>query len=159
MNKFDAWANDPFNEQVLWQFSPSKSRMFFYQLKYACIGPAACLLAGFILALTDVILWIGLLLFGGAAFITFFIICLSLSRQGRTIYTITETKIIIYPLMCSADFTNIKRIKKSRSLFNRNVGTIKFKLKKGLSANYRFVKIDDVDAVYDLLISLWEKQQ
>ena len=73
-------------------------------------------------------------------------------------YAITETKIFINPFLM-ADFTDIKKIKKSHSLFKRNVGTIKFKLKKGISVNYQFAKIDDVDKVYDLLISLWEKRR
>lgn len=151
---------DFFEEPTLWQYSPSKSRMFFYQLKYASIVPVIGLLAGLILALTGIILWIGLILFGGTAVITFVITCLALSRQrGRIIYTITETKIIIaYPSQClTSDFANIKKIKKIRSLFDKNVGTIKFKVKKGLSVNYQFAKIDNVDKVYDLLISLWEK--
>lgn len=75
------------------------------------------------------------------------------------VYTITETKIIIYPLMCIAEFANIKKIKKCHSLLNKNVGTIKFKVKNRLSLDYKFVKIDDVDSVYDLLISLWEKNK
>ena len=151
---------DPFFEEpVLWQYSPSKHRVFVHSLKYACIGPAICLLTGLILALTNVILWTGLLLFGGVALISFIIICLALSRQGVPVYTITESKISIYPFMLVAGFANIEKIKKSRMLFNRNADTIKFKLKKGFSANYQFVNIDNVDSVYDLLITLWEKSK
>lgn len=151
-----------FEPPILWQFSPSKSRMFFTQLKYAGIGPVVCLLVGFILALTGVILWIGLILFGGVAVLSFVVICLALFRQkGRVVYTITKTEIMVdYPaqvLIC--DFKNIRKIEKSHSLFNKKVGTIKFKVEKGLSVNYQFAKIDDVDSVYDLLVSLWEKRK
>lgn len=153
---------DFFDEPILWQYSLSRSRMFLYQLKYASMGPIICLLAGLIMALTGVILWIGLILFGGVAVLSFVIICLALSSQrGRIVYTITETEIMIdYPAKSLVtDFSNIRKIKKSHSLFNKNVGTIKFKVKKGLSINYQFAKIDDVDSVYDLLISLWEKHK
>lgn len=151
-----------FEESILWQYSPSKIRMVFYQLIYAIIGPLAFFLAAVIMALTDVIVWTGLILFGGMVVITVIIICLALFRQrGRIIYAITETQIIIdYPFRSiGSDFSNIKKIRKSRSLFNKNVGTIKFKVKKGLSINYQFAKIDDVDSVYDLLISLWQKRK
>lgn len=151
-----------FDEPILWRFSSSKSRLFFYQLKYASIGPMACLLAGFIMAMAGLIVWMGLILFGGVAVLSFIIICLALSRQGGSIvYTISETEIAIdYPWKSLiSDFANIIKIKKSRALCNRNVGTIKFKVKKGLSLNYKFAKIDDVDSVYNLLISLWEKHK
>ena len=63
-----------FEEPILWKYSPTKYRKLSNELLYASIVPAACLLAGVILALTDIILWIGLLMFGGTAVITFLII-------------------------------------------------------------------------------------
>lgn len=161
MKKIDELSNNLFEEPILWQFSPSKFRTCCHALKYASVFPMAFLLSGFIMALTDIIPWnVFFILFGGVTVLTFFIVGIALARQGRTIYTITETKIIVgYPAInYVSDFTNIKDIKKSRSLFKRNVGTIKFKVKKGINANYQFAKIDDVNSVYNLLISLWEKQ-
>ena len=152
----------PFEEPILWQFSPSKFRTVLFSLKYASIGPAACLLTGIILALTGVTQWLGsLILFGGVAVLTCVIACFALSRQERTVYTVTENQIIVdYPaISCVADFADIKKIRKFRSLFNKNVGTIRFKVKNRLSVNYQFAKIDDVDAVYDLLVSLWDKHK
>ena len=49
-----------FEEPILWKYSPTKYRKLSNELLYASIVPAACLLAGVILALTDIILWIGL---------------------------------------------------------------------------------------------------
>lgn len=152
----------PFEETILWEYSPSKLRTFFHSLKYACLGLVPFLLAGVIMALTGVILWKGFfLLFGGASLFAFLICCIALSKQVRWIYTITENEIIIdYPAtICVAEFSNIKNITKVHSLFNRNVGTIKFKLKNRFSLNYQFAQIDDVDTVYDMLISLWEKHK
>lgn len=150
---------DPFFEEpILWQFSPSRYCKFTSEHIYSSIVPACLLVVGFILALTGVIMWTGLLLFGGVAAISCIITYLQLPRRARPMYAITETKIFINPFLM-ADFTDIKKIKKSHSLFKRNVGTIKFKLKKGISVNYQFAKIDDVDKVYDLLISLWEKRR
>lgn len=162
MVKNDDFFDYAFDEPILWQFSPSKFRSVCYSLKYASVGPALCVLTGLILTLTGVTQWLGsLILFGGVALVTFAIACIALSRQPRLVYTVTETKIIVqYPaIICVADFADIKKIKKVRSLFNKNVGTIKFNLKKGLSVNYQFAKIDDVDSVYELLISLWEKRK
>lgn len=147
--------NPFFEEPLLWQFSPIRYCKFTKEHIFSSIGPVACLLVGFILALSGVIVWLGLLLFGGTAAVTFLIIYFAVPRRARPMYAITETKIIVYPLM--VDIADIKKIKKSRSLFNRNVGTIKFKLKKGFNANYQFANIDSVDSVYDLLISLLEK--
>ena len=146
-----------FEEPILWKYSPTKYRKLSNELLYASIVPAACLLAGVILALTDIILWIGLLMFGGTAVITFLIILFKIPKQARPVYAITETKIIIYPFMPIADFANINKIIKKGSPINGKLGTIKFKLKKNFSSNYRFSNIEDVDTVYDLLISLWTK--
>ena len=158
MEQNDELASPSFEEPILWQYSPSKYTKFTRVHIYASIGPLACLLTGLILALTGVIVWIGLLLFGGVAAVTFLIICLALPRKGKPIYAITETKIGVDPFTY-IDFANIEKIKKSCSLFNKNFGTIKFKVKKGFSENYRFANIEDVDAVYDLLLSLWKKQK
>ena len=146
-------------EPVLWQFSPGKFRTLCHALKYMSIEIVVFLLLGFILALADMLSWKGFfILFGGAAAITYLIGGIALLRQERTVYTVTETKVMIsYPAMnCVSDFANIKDIKISRSLFHKNVGTIKFRVKKGFNINYQFAKIDDVDRVYNLLISLWK---
>ena len=95
-----------FEEPILWQFSPSRYCKFTKEHIFSSIVAAAVLLVGLILALTGVIVWLGLLLFGGAAAVTFLIICLRLPWQARPIYAVTETKIIIYP-MHFADFANI----------------------------------------------------
>lgn len=160
MNEIDELFGYSFDERILWQFSLSKARMFLYQMQYMCIGPVAFFLLGCILAIAGIITWWGLLYFGGVTLLSLAVISFALLQQKRSmIYTVTETKIIInYPaLCCVADFSDIVKITKSRSLFFKGVGTIKFKLKKGMSINYRFAKIDDVDSVYDLLSSLREK--
>lgn len=146
-----------FEEPILWQFSPKRYCKITKEHIFASIGPLACLLLGFIMALSGVIVWLGLFLFGGTAAVTFLIIYFAIPRRGRPLYAITETKIIICPLM--VDIANIEKIKKSRSLFNRRMGRIKFKLKKGFNANYQFVNVDNVDSVYDLLISLLEEHK
>lgn len=144
-------------EPILWQFSPKRYCKFTVEHIFSGIISAACLLVGFILALSGVIVWLGLLLFGGAAAVTFIITYLVLPRRSRPMYVITETKIINYPLM--TDVANIKNIKKSRSLFYKNMGTIKFKLKKGSGTHYQFANIDNVDSVYAILISLLNKHK
>lgn len=149
-------------EPILWQFSPSRFRTFCHSLKYASICPAAWLLLGLILALTGNIFWKGFfILFGGTAAVTYLVFAITMSRLERMEYIITETNIRIhYPaIICTATYADITDIRLCRSIFNKNVGTIKFKVKKGFNANYQFAKIDDVDSVYNLLLPLWEKKQ
>jgi hypothetical protein len=72
----------------------------------------------------------------------------------------TQTYIRIWcrALICDSDFTDIENIKLCRSVLNKNKGTIKFKVKKGFNANYQFAQIDDIDRVYELLLSLWKNE-
>ncbi|MDE6580054.1 MAG: hypothetical protein K2K41_05935, partial [Ruminiclostridium sp.] len=77
MEQNNELSNSLYEEPTLWQYSPSKSRIFFYQLKYVSIGPVICLLTGIILALTNIIQWIGLILFGGTAVISLVIFWLA----------------------------------------------------------------------------------
>lgn len=158
----DISHEEPYSaEPALWEFSPSKWRTLCHSFKYMCIAPAVFLLLGLILTLTGNLLWLGyFILFGGSAAFALLIGTIVILRQERMQYVITQTKIrIFYPaLICEADFTNIKDIKLSRSIFDKTKGTIKFKVKKGLNANYQFAKIDNIDGVYDLLLSLWKKQ-
>ena len=89
------------------------------------------------------------------------VVFITVLRQDKMQYKITQSQIIVeYPAIgYVTDYANIKDIKMSRSIFNKNVGTIRFKLKKGLSMNFQFAGIDDVDKVYDLLLSLWKGKQ
>jgi hypothetical protein len=148
-------------EPALWEFSPSNWRTLCHSLKYMSIGLAPWLLLGLIMALTGNIWWNGFfILFGGSAAFALLIGTIVSLRQERMRYIITQTKIrILYPAqICDSDFTDIENIKLCRSVLNKNKGTIKFKVKKGFNANYQFAQIDDIDRVYELLLSLWKNE-
>ena len=53
---------------------------------------------------------------------------------------------------------NVKRVKLKRSLFHRNVGTVKLYLKKGLSMNYHLQWVPDCDKVYALILANMKKE-
>lgn len=152
----------PIEEDALWQFSPNKIRQLYFTFKYQSIVFFGWFLLGLCCVLFLDWLWKGvLILFGGIAAFVFVIMVIAVLRQDKMHYKITKSKIIVeYPAIgYVTHYANIKDIKLSRSIFNKKVGTIRFKLKKGLSMNYQFAGIDDVDMVYDLLLSLWKEQQ
>ena len=149
-------------EPALWEFSPGRLPYLCHSLKYMSIGPAAWLLLGLVMALTGNILWKGFfILFGGCAAFVLLLGTIIVLRQERMRYVITQTRIrILYPAMiCDCDFADIEDIRLCRSLLNKTKGTIKFKVKKGFNANYQFAKIDDIDRVWELLLSLWKNER
>jgi hypothetical protein len=75
-----------------------------------------------------------------------------LTSYNPITYGVTDNGIIackgIYRV-CSYD--NIKNIKLKKSMFNKNKGSIKFKLYKGSSINYNFDNIENPEEVYKII--------
>ena len=152
----------PIEEDALWQFSPNKIRQLCFTFKYQIIVFGVWFILWFLVMLFNQITLQGFLIFFGAPVLFVSVVAfIAVLRQDKMHYKITKSQIIVeYPAIgYVTDYANIKDIKLSRSIFNKNVGTIRFKLKKGLSMNYQFAGIDDVDKVYDLLLSLWKKSK
>lgn len=152
----------PIEEDALWQFSPNKIRQLCFTFKYQNIVFGFWFILWFLVMVFNQITLQGFFIFFGVpiAFVSV-VVFITVLRQDKMHYKITKSKIIVeYPAIgYVTDYANIKDIKLSRSIFNKNVGTIRFKLKKGLSMNFQFAGIDDVDKVYDLLLSLWKGKQ
>ena len=152
----------PIEEDALWQFSPKKIRQLCFTFKYSSIGFGFWFILWFLVMVFNQITLQGFLIFVGVPVVfVSIVVFITVLRQDKMQYKITQSQIIVeYPAIgCVTDYANIKDIKMSRSVFNKNVGTIRFKLKKGLSMNFQFAGIDDVDKVYDLLLSLWKGKQ
>jgi hypothetical protein len=53
----------------------------------------------------------------------------------------------------STTYDNIRRVKLRKSIFNKNRGTVKLYLKKGLSMNYSLEMVPELEKVYQLILN------
>ena len=81
-----------------------------------------------------------------------FLGCLFVCLQSVDRSQSTKKVFIFDGLSRQTDLSNIKSVKMRRSLFCRDRGTIRLKLKKGISLGYALVNIPEVDKVYHLLL-------
>ena len=145
--------------ELLWSCHLGAKQTFWREFRVACL---ACVFWTLVLSLpfplTGLSNWNILYLTGGCAVLSLIIAAIALLRNRRDIeYHITTKKVFIYNgLTLETEFGNIKKVKMRRSLFNKNRGTIKLKLKKGCSFNCLLEGIPEVDQVYNLIL---EKMQ
>ena len=140
---------------VQWSHFHSVKTSFFMQLRYVFLGAIilpilSVLYPVFNLANWNIVLLVGL--FATVAFICGVIILL---RNRLTInYHITTKKIFIFNgLDVQTSYDNIKKVKLKKSIFNKNQGTVKLYLKKGISLNYQLQNIPDFESVYKLIVA------
>ena len=146
--------------ELQWSYSLGVKKSFLLQLKYALFGMLLVLLPVMLLPILHVMNWNGLLFFGGIALIVFSIAAFAIWRNQIDIsYEITTEKIFVFNgLSLETSYDNVKRVKLKRSLFHRNVGTVKLYLKKGLSMNYHLQWVPDCDKVYALILANMKKE-
>ena len=148
-------------DNVLWTCQTSKIQYLAFALRYMCIPIAVFFLLGIGLVVGGAMDWRGLWFFVGISVVTLLIGSVAILTQDTTsMYLITDKKIMIdYPgALYQCEYSNIKSIRRVRSVFCKNKGTIRFRLRKGLSMNYQFGMIENIDEVYRLVRTLWEKE-
>lgn len=140
--------------ELLWSCQLGTKRSFWVQWKYAMLGAWILPILSILFPLTGNSNWNVLFLTGGCAIFTLVIAAIVLLQHPLDInYQITTKKVFIFNgLSLNAEFSNIKKVKMRRSLFNKKRGTIKLKLKKGRSLNYVLEDIPEVDQVYNLIL-------
>ena len=140
--------------ELLWSCYLGTKRSFWIQWKYAMLGAWTLPILSILYPLTGNSNWNILFLTGGCAIVSLLIAVIVLLRNRIDIhYQITTKKVYIFNgLALDVEFGNIKNAKLYRSLFDKNRGSIKLKLKKGCSLNYVLEDIPEVDQVYSLIL-------
>jgi len=140
--------------EVQWSCSLGVIKSFLLQLKYVALGMLFVLLPMTLFPILNLSNWNILILFGGVATFTLIIASLALWKNKLDVsYQITTKKIFVNKgIMLSTTYDNIKKVKLRKSIFNKNRGTVKFYLKKGLSINYSFEGIVDCERVYQIIL-------
>ena len=141
----------PYN--ILWQYETTKFQTWGYMMKFGIIGPFIIILLSCILPLCGESNWNILWLSGGCSLFAIIVASIVvLTSYNPITYGVTDKGIIackgIYRV-CSYD--NIKNIKLKKSMFNKNKGSIKFKLYNGSSINYNFDNIENPEEVYKII--------
>lgn len=139
--------------ELLWSCNLGRQRSFWVQMKYAALGAWILPVLSILYPLTGNSNWYLLYLTFGVGIFTLLLAAFFLYRNHLDInYQITTKKIFVFNgLHRSTDFENIRSVKLRRNLLRKDRGTIRLKLKKGLSLNYLLENIPDVDRVYQLL--------
>lgn len=138
---------------ILWQYELNKFQTWVYMMKFGIIGPIVIVLLSCLLPLCGQSNWNILWLSGGCSLFAIIVASLVvLGDYSHIKYVATDKGIIackgIYR-ECSYD--NINSMKLKRNLFNKNKGSIKFKLKKGSSINYNFDNIENPEEIYNII--------
>ena len=145
--------------QLQWSYSLGRKRSFFMQMKYAFMGMLLFLLPMMLFPVLKLSNWNIMILLGGAAVFSLTVASVAIWKNKLDIsYQITTKKIFAdkgIPL--STTYENIKKVKLKRSIFNKNIGTVKLYLKKGLSINYSLEGISDCDKAYQLILENMKK--
>lgn len=140
--------------ELLWSCHLGPWRSFWILSKYMLLGALPLPILSMLLPLTGHSNWNILYLSGGCAILALIIgIIVFLRNPTEFDYQISTKKVFIFDgLSRQTDLPNIKSVKMRRSLFCRDRGTIRLKLKKGRSLGYALVDIPEVDKVYQLLL-------
>ena len=95
-----------------------------------------------------------MLLFGIFALLALIIGIIIMLRDRVCVnYNITTKRIFTFNgLSCETIYDNIKKVKFRKSIFNKDYGTIKLYVKKGLSLNYHIEDIPNPEEIYNLIV-------
>ena len=140
--------------ELLWSCQLGPWRSFWILSKYMLLGALPVPILSMLLPLMGHSNWNVLYLSGGCAILALIIgIIVFLRNPTEYDYQISTKKVFIFDgLSRQTDLSNIKSVKMRHSLFCRDRGTIRLKLKKGRSLGYALVNIPEVDKVYHLLL-------
>lgn len=141
----------PYNS--LWSYQLDRFSSWLYQMKFACLGIFSLPLLLTLFPLLGLSSWNIMWLFGGCAFISLIIAGSTLwNNYGIISYEISDKGIhAVKGLLYECSFDNIKKIKIKKNLFNKNKGSVIFKLYKGLSINYNFINIEKPEEAYKII--------
>lgn len=149
-------ANDHFNiyeyqtklGQLIWEYKPSVYQIYLYMIKIALIPLLSLNLIPLIIVLTGNANWFLMIFFGSITLLTFILFLIFGVRKNLNLHYYATDKGIYKEMGVMnyfAELANIKRLKLRRSIFNKNNGSIKVYVKKGLSLNYHLEGIKNID--------------
>lgn len=139
--------------KILWSYTLTRFESFLYSMKYVSFGMIAFILLLCLFPLLGLSNWNVLWFILGVGLFSLIIAGLTLwfNKQHMS-YAVTEKGIISFKgIHHECPFENIKKIKFKRNIFNKNKGSIKFKLYKGISINYNFDNIENYKEAYELI--------
>ena len=145
--------------ELQWSCSLGVKKSFLIQLKYVFVGMMLFLFPLMLFPILNLSNWNIMFLFGGVAVFTLIVSSLALWKNKLDIsYQITTKKIFVNKGMSlSTTYDNIKKVKLKKSIFNKNNGTVKIYLIKGLSINYSLEGISDCSKVYKMVLENLKK--
>lgn len=143
-------------DNILWEYETSKFYTWLYMMKFGVIGPIVIMLLSCLLPIFGQSNWNILWLSGGCSLFAIYIGSLVILTQYPPImYRIADNSISTFKgIYRECAFDNIKKIKFKKNIFNKNKGSIKFILYKGMSVNFNFDNIENVEEVYKKLKDL-----
>ena len=145
--------------ELQWSCSLGVKNSFLIQLRYVFMGMILFLFPLMLFPILNLSNWNIMFLFGGVAALTLITSSLALWKNKLDIsYQFTTKKIFVNKGMSlSTTYDNIKKVKIKRSIFNKNIGTVKLYLKKGLSIDYSLEGIPDCSKVYKMILENLKK--
>lgn len=139
--------------KTLWQYSLNKVNSWLYQMKFACLGIFIFPLSMMIFPILGLSNWNIMWLFGGC--IVFSLILggsVLWFNVGTISYEISDKGICAFKgIVFQCSYDNIKSVRIKKNIFNKNKGSIKFKLHKGLAVNYNFDNIENPEKAYKII--------
>ena len=131
----------------------AKKESWLYQMKFVTFGIICFLAFLLIFPILGLANWNILLFFGICILISLILSGSVLWNNSNIIYYEVSDKGIhaVKGLLFECEYKNIKTIKIKKNIFNKNKGSIKFKLHKGLAINYNFDNITNPEEVYMII--------
>ena len=156
LNNCDTSFNNDFNASSynsLWKYSLSKKESWLYQMKFVTFGIICFLAFLLIFPILGLANWNVLLFFGICLLISLNLSGSVLWNNSNIIYYEVSDKGIhaVKGLLYECEYKNRKKNKIKKNIFNKNKGSIKFKLHKGLAINYNFDNITNPKEVYMII--------
>ena len=137
----------------LWEYQLTRGQTWLYMMKFAIVGPVLIMMLSCLLPIFGQSNWNILWLSGGCCLFALVLGGILTWKNYLPIsYEITDKGIIASKGMYyETSYNNIRSVKIKKNLFNKNKGSIKFKLKKGSSINYNFDNIENVEEAYKII--------
>lgn len=145
-------------DNVLWSYQLSRSQTWLYMMSFAMAPAIIWVLLSCLFPLFGQSNWNILYLSGGSSLFALILGGIATGKNCNCVtYEITDKGIrVVKGTFFETTFDNIKKVKIRRNLFDKNKGSIKFKLRKGLALNYNFDNIEHIDDAYKILAQQME---
>lgn len=140
--------------EIQWSYFLSAKQSLLYQLKYVIVIMLIFPILSMIFPISGISNWYIVLLFLGVSIISLVVAIIALLRNRvRFNYIVTDKKLMVFKVFTvETTYDNIKKVKLKKSLFNKNLGSIKVYVKKGLSINFHILSIPEPENVYKLIL-------